>query len=93
MSTGKTLECISPIDGSVYASRDVMTREQAAGKLNAASAAQREWCNRSLAAGARGLVDGHAFAACKDTGCGAGLSLLRYQSVTRPKSYHFRKQS
>ena len=30
---------------------------------------------------------------CKDTGRGAGLSVLGYHSVTRPKSYHFRKQS
>ena len=28
---------------------------------------------------------------CKDTGRGAGLSLLGYQSVTRPKSYHLKK--
>ena len=28
---------------------------------------------------------------CKDTGRGAGLSKLGYQSVTRPRSYHFRK--
>jgi len=28
---------------------------------------------------------------CKDTGRGAGLSVLGYQSLTRPKSYHLRK--
>ena len=28
---------------------------------------------------------------CKDTGRGTGLSKLGYQSVTRPRSYHFRK--
>ncbi|MDI3337993.1 aldehyde dehydrogenase family protein [Defluviimonas aestuarii] len=28
---------------------------------------------------------------CKDTGRGIGLSKLGYQSVTRPRSYHFRK--
>ena len=28
---------------------------------------------------------------CKDTGRGAGLSKLAYQSLTRPKSYHMRK--
>ncbi len=28
---------------------------------------------------------------CKDTGRGAGLSKLGYQSLTRPKSYHLRK--
>ena len=28
---------------------------------------------------------------CKDTGRGVGLSKLGYLSVTRPRSYHFRK--
>ena len=28
---------------------------------------------------------------CKDTGRGAAMSVLGYQSVTRPRSYHFRK--
>lgn len=28
---------------------------------------------------------------CKDTGRGAGLSMLAYQALTRPKSYHLRK--
>ncbi|MFC2967761.1 aldehyde dehydrogenase family protein [Acidimangrovimonas pyrenivorans] len=28
---------------------------------------------------------------CKETGRGAGLSVLGYQSVTRPKSYHLKK--
>ena len=28
---------------------------------------------------------------CKDTGRGAGLSKLAYQSLTRPKSYHLKK--
>jgi acyl-CoA reductase-like NAD-dependent aldehyde dehydrogenase len=28
---------------------------------------------------------------CKDTGRGASLSILGYQSVTRPKSYHLKK--
>ncbi|ASJ76009.1 hypothetical protein [Granulosicoccus antarcticus] len=47
MSTRKTLECISPIDGSVYASRAVMTREEAAVKLSAATQAQREWAQQA----------------------------------------------
>ena len=29
---------------------------------------------------------------CKDTGRGAGLSVLGYHAVTRPKSYHLKKQ-
>ena len=28
---------------------------------------------------------------CKDTGCGASLSVLGYDAVTRPKSYHLKK--
>lgn len=28
---------------------------------------------------------------CKDTGRGAGLSILAYQALTRPKSYHLKK--
>jgi acyl-CoA reductase-like NAD-dependent aldehyde dehydrogenase len=28
---------------------------------------------------------------CKDTGRGAGLSILGIQALTRPKSYHLRK--
>ena len=28
---------------------------------------------------------------CKDTGRGAGLSVLGYQSLTRPKSYHLKQ--
>lgn len=29
---------------------------------------------------------------CKDTGRGAGLSVLAYQALTRPKSYHLKKK-
>jgi hypothetical protein len=28
---------------------------------------------------------------CKDTGRGGSLSVIGYQNLTRPKSYHFRK--
>ncbi len=28
---------------------------------------------------------------CKDTGRGGAMSVLGYQAVTRPRSYHFRK--
>ena len=31
------------------------------------------------------------WAGCKDTGRGAGLSVLAYHALTRPKSYHLRK--
>jgi acyl-CoA reductase-like NAD-dependent aldehyde dehydrogenase len=29
---------------------------------------------------------------CKDSGRGAGLSVLGYQALTRPKSYHLKKK-
>ncbi len=37
------------------------------------------------------LDPGLCWTGCKDTGRGAALSVLGYQAVTRPKSYHFRK--
>ena len=43
------LECISPIDGSVYASRNVLSLADARQKVEAASVAQRDWCKRPLA--------------------------------------------
>ena len=48
MSATKMLECVSPIDGSVYASRPVLTPEQAAQAVQAAQDAQREWRKRPL---------------------------------------------
>lgn len=40
------------------------------------------------------FLDPHlCWTGCKDTGRGAGLSVLGYHSVTRPKSYHLKKQS
>lgn len=48
MSAGRLLECVSPIDGSVYASRAVLTAEQAGQAVQAARDAQREWRDRTL---------------------------------------------
>ncbi len=44
-----TLKCISPIDGSVYAERPVLTRGAAADVVAKARAAQVEWAARPLA--------------------------------------------
>lgn len=48
MSETRMLECVSPIDGSVYATRPVLTPEQAATAVQAARDAQREWRKRPL---------------------------------------------
>lgn len=48
MSETRMLECVSPIDGSVYATRPVLTPEQAAKAVQAARDAQREWRKRPL---------------------------------------------
>lgn len=48
MSETRMLECVSPIDGSVYATRPVLTPEQAAEAVQAARDAQREWRKRPL---------------------------------------------
>ncbi|WNK00796.1 aldehyde dehydrogenase family protein [Thalassospiraceae bacterium LMO-JJ14] len=48
MST--TLKCISPIDGSVFAERPVVTREDAFAATARAKAAQRDWADMPLQA-------------------------------------------
>ena len=48
MSETRMLECVSPIDGSVYATRPILTPEQAATAVQAARDAQREWRKRPL---------------------------------------------
>ncbi|MCB1340431.1 MAG: aldehyde dehydrogenase family protein [Pseudooceanicola sp.] len=44
-----TLKCISPIDGSVYAERPVLTVAQAEAAVTRARTAQRDWAARPLA--------------------------------------------
>ena len=44
-----TLKCISPIDGSVYAERPVLTLMEAEAAVNRARAAQKAWAARPLA--------------------------------------------
>ncbi len=44
----QTLKCISPIDGSVYAEREVLTLEAAQVAAQAARAAQKAWAARPL---------------------------------------------
>ncbi|EPX79501.1 aldehyde dehydrogenase family protein [Salipiger mucosus] len=43
-----TLNCISPIDGSVYASRETLTPEAARAQIDEARAAQAAWAARPL---------------------------------------------
>ena len=43
------LTCVSPIDGSVYAERPVMTLDEAGNAVAKAKAAQRDWAARPLA--------------------------------------------
>jgi acyl-CoA reductase-like NAD-dependent aldehyde dehydrogenase len=45
----KTLKCISPIDGSIYLERPVLSRADAGTVVNAARAAQPAWAARPLA--------------------------------------------
>lgn len=46
--TKTTLTCISPIDGSVYAERAVVTTDDALKAITAAKAAQKAWAKRPL---------------------------------------------
>lgn len=44
----KTIKCISPVDGSVYVERPVLTPDQAAHAVALATVAQRDWAARPL---------------------------------------------
>nr|WP_323777650.1 aldehyde dehydrogenase family protein [Amylibacter sp.] len=44
-----TIKCISPIDGSVYAERETLTRAEADSAVQRAKSAQAEWAARPLA--------------------------------------------
>ncbi len=44
----KTITCISPVDGSVYATRPCLASEVAQEKINRAKAAQINWASKSL---------------------------------------------
>ncbi|MEC3861162.1 aldehyde dehydrogenase family protein [Mesobacterium sp. TK19101] len=56
----KTLKCISPIDGSVFAERPVLSRAEADGVVAKARAAQAGWAARPLAERIRLVLDGVA---------------------------------
>ena len=43
-----TIQCISPIDGSIYATRQTLAYADAKTAARAAQVAQGEWANRSL---------------------------------------------
>ncbi|VAW22232.1 Aldehyde dehydrogenase [hydrothermal vent metagenome] len=45
----KTLKCISPIDGSIYATREALSIEQAHDAVARATRAQKQWARRPLA--------------------------------------------
>ncbi len=45
----KTLKCISPIDGSIYAERPVLSADEASAAVARATAAQKDWAARPLA--------------------------------------------
>lgn len=44
----KTLQCISPVDGTVYAERPVVTKDEALELVKRAREAQRDWRSQSL---------------------------------------------
>ena len=44
-----TIQCISPIDGSVYATRETLSRTDADAAVTRAKTAQSEWAVRPLA--------------------------------------------
>jgi acyl-CoA reductase-like NAD-dependent aldehyde dehydrogenase len=57
---GQVLKCVSPIDGSVFAEREVLTKEAAFGAAEKARAAQKDWAARPLSARAELVMAGVA---------------------------------
>lgn len=47
--SASTLQCISPIDGSVFAERPIVSVEEATKAISAAKQAQKDWAKKSLA--------------------------------------------
>jgi len=58
MSYVKTLECVSPIDGSIYASRQSLSLDAALERVSAARQAQRQWQEMPLAERLRLVSEG-----------------------------------
>ncbi|UWP89780.1 aldehyde dehydrogenase family protein [Aliiroseovarius crassostreae] len=57
---GQVLKCISPIDGSVFAEREVLSRDEAFAAAARARAAQADWAARPLAERAQLVMAGVA---------------------------------
>ena len=57
---GQVLKCISPIDGSVFAEREVLSRDEAFAATARARAAQADWAARPLAERAELVMAGVA---------------------------------
>ncbi|MEM9576698.1 MAG: aldehyde dehydrogenase family protein [Pseudomonadota bacterium] len=55
-----TIKCISPIDGSLYAERAVLSAQEAQAAVARANSAQGEWASRSLQDRIRLVLDGVA---------------------------------
>jgi acyl-CoA reductase-like NAD-dependent aldehyde dehydrogenase len=57
---GQVLKCVSPIDGSVFAEREVLTKEAAFGAAEKARAAQKDWAALPLSERAELVMAGVA---------------------------------
>ncbi len=79
----KTLKCISPIDGSTYLERPVLSRADADTVVNAAGAAQPAWATRPMAERIK-LVRAAVAEVGKDTG---RMALELAYQMGRPVRY------
>ena len=91
------LTCTSPIEGAVVAARERLSAERAIAICARAKAAQHAWAARPIAE--RIALVRKAVAIISERSERRqwkpplpGLSVLGYQALTRPKSYHLKKK-
>ena len=101
----KVIQCITPIDGSVYLERQPLDIGTATPAVARVAAAQVEWARRPLQdridlvlAGVKVLGEmsdylnpALCWTGCKNTGRGGGLSIIGFHNLTRSMSIHFKK--
>jgi len=93
----ESITCISPVDGSVHASRPAASKKDIEAAFSRAHAAQDKWKRLPIserAAYCSAAVDAAlTWTGAKNTGRGATLSVIGYEALTRPKSYHLRTRT
>lgn len=104
-----TIQCISPVDGLVYAERQTATYDEALAQMNdshyrltaslwtgnaeRAARTDEHLQTATVFMNRADYVDpALCWSGCQDTGRGGALSAIGFHPLTRPLSFHFKKQ-